>query len=190
MDKKIQFNKNDVEKWVNDFTDYLYNWAYYKVKNIHIAEDLVQETFLIALKQINKFEGKSSPKTWLTSILNNLILEYYRQKIKNNSKVDADISDYFSETGHWIIEKLPQDFDENINILDDIDFTNVFDECLDKLPIKYQIIIKYKYLSNKKADDICKELGITQTNYWQLIHRGKLSLRECLEKNYFSKKDK
>ena len=189
MSKK-NYTDKDLTTWVNDFTDYLYKWAFYKVKNIHIAEDLVQETFLIAIKQIDKFEGKSSPKTWLTAILNNLILEYYRQKIKNNSKIDLDISDYFSETGHWHEDKLPQDFDENLNILDDEVFTNIFDKCIEKLPLKYQTIIKYKYLSNKKAEDICQELEISQTNYWQLIHRGKLSLRECLEKNYFITKDK
>ena len=44
-----------------------------------------------------------------------------------------------------------------------------------------------KYIEGLESDDICKELNITASNYWVLIHRAKLQLRACLEKNWFLK---
>jgi len=72
-----------INKWVEDYTDDLFRWANYKVNNVEVAEDLVQETFLSAVKAVEKFQGKSSPKTWLMAILNNKIIDYHRKKYKN-----------------------------------------------------------------------------------------------------------
>ena len=190
-----KYNKNDIVNWVNDYTDYLFKWALYRTNNTHISEDIVQEAFYIAVKQIDSFEGKSSPKTWLTAILNNLILDYYRQKIKSNNKIDIDISDYFTVGGHWSGDNMPKDYNsseintsyEDENLLDNEEFNLALNNCINNLPVKFQSVIKYKYVSDKNADEICKELGISKTNYWQLIHRGKLALRKCIEINFFDK---
>ena len=53
-----------------------------------------------------------------------------------------------------------------------------------KLPSQWKIVITAKYLDSKKAKDICKELDITTSNYWQLVHRAKLQLKGCLENNF------
>jgi len=45
--------------------------------------------------------------------------------------------------------------------------------------------IRLKFLDEKKGEQICQELGLSTTNYWQLIHRAKLQLRDCLEKYWF-----
>jgi RNA polymerase sigma-70 factor (ECF subfamily) len=69
-------SKSVLEQWVNQFSDELYSWAFSSSKEI--AEDLVQDTFLAAFHKIDSFEGKSQPKTWLFSILNNKVIDYYR----------------------------------------------------------------------------------------------------------------
>jgi RNA polymerase sigma-70 factor (ECF subfamily) len=65
------------ESWVNQFSDELFSWAYHKTSSKETAEDLVQDTFLSAFHKIDTFEGKSSPKTWLFSILNNKSLTQF-----------------------------------------------------------------------------------------------------------------
>jgi RNA polymerase sigma-70 factor (ECF subfamily) len=40
---------------------------------------------------------------------------------------------------------------------------------------------------DKKTEEICQELGISTTNYWQMMHRAKLQLRECIDENWFKK---
>ena len=61
----------------------------------------------------------------------------------------------------------------------------ILDHCMAQLPEKWNHVVQLKYLEEKKGKTISKELGITSTNYWQIIHRAKLSLRECLENLWF-----
>ena len=65
--------------WVTSFGDYLFSYALLKVGKREIAEDLVQEAFISAIKAKDTFKGDSSEKTWLTAILNNKIIDHYRK---------------------------------------------------------------------------------------------------------------
>lgn len=86
MDTSNNFeNKNDsIESWVKLYTGSLYDWALFKTSYKETAEDLVQDTFLAAKLQFEKFKQNSSAKTWLFAILNNKIKDYYRNKYKQS----------------------------------------------------------------------------------------------------------
>ena len=64
--KSVDVNPSE---WVNKYGDYLYIYAYSRVQSKELSEDLVQETFLSALKGLRSFRGDSTVQTWLTSIL-------------------------------------------------------------------------------------------------------------------------
>jgi DNA-directed RNA polymerase specialized sigma24 family protein len=57
----------------------------------------------------------------------------------------------------------------------------VMQECMNDLPHKWKLALVSKYLSDKDTTEICQELEITPSNYWQIVHRSKLLLRKCLE---------
>lgn len=183
--------------WVQNYGDYLYNIAFYKVNDSELAEDIVQETFLSALKAKDNFQAKSSEKTWLTSILNNKIIDYYRSK-KTNQDIDTYLSateDSFSnsffelsEKGnlHWKEEKQSIDWNsEEKNLLDNELFYTIFIGCIDNLPKNLSIIMRYKFIEQSNSEDICKSIGITSSNFFVLIHRSKILLRECLDIKWF-----
>ncbi|MDD4991169.1 MAG: sigma-70 family RNA polymerase sigma factor [Paludibacter sp.] len=176
-----------LENWVSEYTDELYRWAYHKTSSTEMAEDLVQDTFLAAAEKIGSFRGDSSPKTWLFSILNFKIIDYYRVKINQPLKFeDNSLENYFDEGGDWHENKKPTNWlTEDGHLLDDIDFQGVLKMCLDALPEKWSMSVKLKYLSEKSSDEICQELGIATTNFWQIVHRAKLQLRNCIQKNWF-----
>ncbi len=193
-----QTNVNEIIKsWVNLYSDSLYSWALYKTSEKEISEDLVQETFLAAFQSYTHFEGKSSPKTWLFSILNNKIIDYHRKRIKNPTIREQEQSEkgeyslfntMFDSNGMWKKEQMPQKWqlnNEPDNILDSLDFQKIMQLCMEKLPSKWFSAIQLKYLEDKNGDTICQELEITHTNYWQILHRAKLQLRKCLEINWF-----
>lgn len=177
-----------IENLVSEYTEELYKWAFYKTSSSEIAEDLVQETFLAAVEKIDSFKGDSSPKTWLFSILNYKIIDYYRKKVNQPVSIDGGIlSTFFDEKGSWIKEKIPKEWtDEDSHLLDNYDFRLVLQKCLEALPEKWNTAVKLKYLSGKKAVEICQEIGIAPTNFWQIVHRAKLNLRNCLENNWFN----
>ena len=181
-------NTKELNKWVELYTDDLYSWALHKVSDSELARDMVQDTFLAAAEKIDGFKGDSAPKTWLYSILNHKIIDYYRKKVRQPVKVENQVfSTFFDEGGDWKREQRPQKWgeEEEGHLLDDSEFLEVLKECLDALPEKWNTCVKLKYLLSKNGEEICQELGITPTNFWQIIHRAKLQLRNCVEENWF-----
>lgn len=179
--------ENELVKWVSMYTDDLYYRAIFKVSDKELAKDLVQETFLAAAEKVSSFKGESSPKTWLFSILNHKIIDYYRKKGSQPITADSDtLSNFFDENEGWKTEKRPKDWHEDeSNLLDDEEFQAVLKKCLDALPPQWNTCVKLKYLMNKNGEEICQELEITTSNYWQIVHRAKVQLRDCVETNWF-----
>jgi RNA polymerase sigma-70 factor (TIGR02943 family) len=183
--------KKEISEWVNSYGDTLFSWALYKTSNQEIAEDLVQETFLAAIQSYAGFKRNSSPKTWLFTILNNKITDYYRSQIKSyklflseKEKSFFSLTESSFDNNDLWAENLNLFKGENENLLDNTEFLKILDLCLDHLPDNWKAAILAKYHLEKESQEICKELNISPSNYWQIIHRAKLSLRKCIEKEW------
>ena len=179
--------------WVNDYADDLYSWAFHKTSDESVAQDLVQETFLSAFKGLEKFNRGSQPKTWLSKILNNKIIDYYRKKARQldiNRPLEGWELDqpqsFFDRNNAWQPNGLEPAWEEDPHLLDDVAFQKTMEKCLIELPEKWRFVISSKYLLEKKAQEICQEIDISPSNYWQILHRSKLALKKCLETNWFS----
>lgn len=181
--------KKILSQWVEIYSSDLFNWAYHKVSDTELAKDLVQDTFLAAAEKMTSFRGDSSPKTWLFSILNYKIIDVYRKKVNQTINIDTQsISSSFNEEGSWLQERSPKDWNEDeAELLDNLEFREILLKCLDDLPGNWNASVRLKYLLNKSGEEICQELQITPTNLWQIVHRAKLRLRECVENNWFKK---
>lgn len=184
----------NVKEWVVKYADELYAWACYKTNDKAYSEDLVQETFIAAFKNYASFERQSSPKTWLFAILNNKIIDFHRKNVKKivfqtlPDKGDF-FSEYFKEDGHWNEHTKPHHWDTSeTELFDDDEFVIVWQSCLQKLPPTWNSAITLKFLNEGAAKEICQELAITPSNFWQIVHRTKVQLRECLDKNWFKRK--
>lgn len=88
----------------------------------------------------------------------------------------------FDRNGSWRKKYRPQRWHQQDELLDDPDFIHALQGCMEKLPIPWFSAIQLKYLKGKEGKEISQELGITASNYWQILHRTKLQLRSCLEK--------
>ena len=71
--------------WVDAHADYLFNFAIGQVRDANTAEDLVQDTFLAAVKAQNSFGGKSSARTWLVGILRHKIYDHLRKTCRERA---------------------------------------------------------------------------------------------------------
>lgn len=176
--------------WVDKHSDYLFNFAIVRVNNYDLAKDLVQETFFAGLKSAKNFEGKASERTWLVSILKRKIIDYYR-KI-NSKKGQAEVKMNFYEDGenegNWIEERVPQSWDNATEkAIENEELKTHLDFCLDKLPEKYSLVFRMKTIQEFETEEICKELEITSSNLWVMIHRARTQLRKCMEDNWFKK---
>lgn len=177
-----------IKTWVEEFSDQLYTWAYFKTSNKEIAEDLVQETFLAAVSSFSKFKNDSKPKTWLFSILKFKIADHYRKSYRENEKETISSDSFFDQNQEWRQEQKPQIWDdEDPALLDNNDFNAILKYCIDNLPANWKASVELKYIEDQNSQTICQELEISTTNYWQILHRAKLQLRKCLELNWFKK---
>ena len=184
--------KLNPEIWVEEYSDALYNYAMARVMSEEYARDLVQETFLSALRTYENFRGESSEKTWLIAILKRKIVDYYRKQSRARvQSIDGGSADYFAEDGdrqgEWLLEKAPKSWTDDLGqLMDNEEFMHVFSHCLSKLPEKWAACFAMKNLEDYDAAEICKELDITPSNYWVILHRARLRLRECIEKSWFN----
>ncbi len=180
-------------EWVDLYSDELYTWAAYKLNSDENAKDIVQDTFVAAAQAFERFEGRSSVRTWLFSILNNKIRDYFR-KNKGRTVYLSDLQyedggdERFDESGAWKPEHRPHPWQEaDMHLLDDLDFRKVFDACLNRLSERFKNAVVWKFLEKKESEAICQDLKISPSNFWQILHRAKLQLRACLETNWFKK---
>jgi RNA polymerase sigma-70 factor (ECF subfamily) len=178
-------------KWVNDYGDMLYRYALSRVNDTETAKDLVQETFLAAWRNYDNFKGGISEKNWLFAILKNKIIDHFRRASTRLTDSLPDIVDdnpYFDNTEHWTATAAPRDWNVDTNsTINQKEFYEVLSKCKSKLREIQNRVFTLKYLEGLESEEVCKELNISASNFWVLIHRAKLQLRECLEKNWFLK---
>lgn len=182
----------DPKNWVVNYADYLYNYAITRINDYELARDLVQETFLAALEKVEKFEGRSKEATWLTAILRNKIIDVYRKKSATllkqeiNEAEDYNAQDFFDkDDGHWNDSYRPKVFGiEDFDILGKKEFNQILQRCFYKLPALWLSVFTMKHIDDESAETICRELKISSSNFWVIIHRAKVNLRSCLQKNW------
>ncbi|REG85178.1 sigma-70 family RNA polymerase sigma factor [Winogradskyella sediminis] len=178
----------DPNNWVTLYSDYLFNYTITRVNNREIAQDLISETFLAGLKSMKNFKGEASERTWLISILKRKIIDYYRKINSNKGKAEVRMN-YNTDTdteGDWLEERVA---DNTVKTAEDTlvnsELGDAIYDCLAKLPEKQADVFKMKTILGYDTETICKELDITASNLWVIIHRARTALSECMEDNWF-----
>lgn len=181
------------------YGDYLYSYALSRVYRKELAEDLVQETFLSALKSRNSFRGQSSEQTWMISILRNKIVDHYRKVGTSREKMildknwetrgeDSPFQKEGAFKGHWIKSSAPGSMGGSIEkMIDSKEFQKILELCLSLLPEKWAAVFTLKVMEEYESDEVCKDLDISSSNLWVILHRARLKIRECLEKRWLDK---
>lgn len=175
------------ETWVESFGDLLLRFAIKRVPERDIARDLVQDTFVTAIKSKENYRGEISEKNWLFLILKSRILDHYKKKketLASDLVSDDDDDQFFGPKGNWLQDKLPKEWTTDKMVRNN-EFMEVLEACRDKLKDMQRLVFTMKYIDGEEAEDICKELDISSSNYWVLVHRAKLKLRQCIEVNWF-----
>jgi len=178
--------------WVERYGDYLYNYTIVRVNDPERAGDLVQETFLAGLKAVDSFRGSSTERTWLISILKRKIIDTYR---KRSTSRESSLSEYEEKIwdgdyyrgsepfrGHWLEGKGPH---SNSLLpegeLEQEELMAIIEKCISLLPPNLAAVFIMKMIDEAESAEVCKELGITSSNLWVMLHRARLKMRGCIE---------
>jgi RNA polymerase sigma-70 factor (ECF subfamily) len=181
--------------WVEEHGDALYRYARARVAGRELAEDLVQETFLAALQSLDRFQNRSSVRTWLLAILRHKIVDHYRRgeagRAAAGTDADADAASpgdptparFFTPGGLWA--RAPSPWKTPEEALIDDEFRAVLDGCVGGLPRSLAEAFILRELEEVEAAELCELLGLSPGNLRVRLHRARLLLRECLEKKWF-----
>jgi RNA polymerase sigma-70 factor (TIGR02943 family) len=167
----------------------LMRYARSQLRNEAWAEDAVSDTVLAALEKPHALAGSSQLKTWLVGILKHKLVDQLRRHHREATILDADDSEdpdelLFDATGHW--RDTPADWGDHPEAaLGQRQFMAVLDACVEKLPAAQGRVFMMREWLELDTDEICKELSISSTNLWVLLHRARLRLRDCLQLNWF-----
>jgi RNA polymerase sigma-70 factor (ECF subfamily) len=193
MDKPTSDRKlSRPEQWLAEHGDALYRYAWFRLQDAALAEDLVQETLLAALQSQDGFAGRSSERTWLTSILKNKLIDHLRkysreQPFAGDTDTHDEIDTLFEDDSwnHWKVP--PSVWDNPSAALEQRQFWEVFTLCMGGLPERQAQTFVLCELEGMDGAEACKVLGMTTSNVWVMLHRARLRLRDCLEKQWFDR---
>ncbi len=172
---------SDPERWVDEHGDYLFKYALLRLRDPSKAEDVA---------------GRSAEKSWLVGILKNKICDHYRKAGRETAFTDLEFysdeeSDRFIPDGlfkdGWIHELGPLEWQNPGGSLDSELFWKTFHDCSGKLPKSVCTVFTLREVDGVESKEICALLNISESNLWVMLHRARMALRRCLEKNWFAK---
>jgi RNA polymerase sigma-70 factor (TIGR02943 family) len=176
---------SDPTEWVEEHGDYLYNYAFGQVRGEADAEDLVQETFLAALKARDRFNGHASLRTWLVSILRHKICDHFRRKYRERLANNDDATDHqpFDRAMLWIHETAAECASPS-RCIDLNDFRESLESALCQLPPRIAQAFSMYEMEECASADVCSRMNISEQNLWTMVHRARKRLRELLPNSW------
>ncbi|WP_431231629.1 RNA polymerase sigma factor [Mycolicibacterium psychrotolerans] len=163
------------------------------VRTTQAAEDVVQETWIALIKGIDKFEGRSSLRTWLFTVMINIAKT---RGIRDRRTADAELEaaggtvdpDRFRPAGdpdwpgHWRSDRSPAPFPDTPegSVLGS-EFISLARRELDKLPERQRTVVTLRDMLGFDSSEVCELLGLSVANQRVLLHRGRAAIRQGLE---------
>ena len=164
------------------------------VRSHEIAEEVVQETWIALIKGIDKFEGRSSLRTWLFAVMANIAKS---RGIRERRDVDTAIALFTGGTvdparfrpaddrqwpGHWKEHQEPSPFPDTPegSVLGD-ELIDIARHELDKLPERQRAVVTLRDMLGFDSAEVCELLDISVANQRVLLHRGRAAVRQVLE---------
>lgn len=174
----------------------LFRYALLQLHDSSVADDVVQETLLAAWQAMADYRGKASLRTWLIGILKHKIADYWRHTARDaimsdafddddDDNNEADMGDFFQSNGHWSVG--PKSWSNPEAALKQQEFWLIYETCQNNLPAKMAKVFMLRELVGLEAHEVCRETGLSEANYWVIMHRARLRLRECLEIRWFNR---
>ncbi|WP_396638543.1 sigma-70 family RNA polymerase sigma factor [Maribacter sp. R77961] len=167
----------NADKWIENYQTYLFNYAKLRIHNRLDVEEIIQDTFLAAWKSKDKFQNRSSERTWLTAILKHKIIDYYRRKSSKKGKIERySLShDEYRDNYHYDVAiSQPEEC-----ILSNVNLENVerlFDDALKHIPDSQSKVLRLRVYDQMNTEEICDKLDISKNNAWVLMCRARKTI--------------
>jgi len=170
--------------WLVAHGDYLFNLALGQARDPLVAEDLVQETFLAALKARDRFAGRSSDRTWLVGILRHKIYDHLR-RVCRERQVQVDHQgarpdqEAWDDSVLWAHEVAGECLEPSRR-MELAELREALEMAVGKLPPRIAQVFQLYEIEERPNREVCDQLKISESNLWVMLHRARKQLRDEL----------
>jgi RNA polymerase sigma-70 factor (ECF subfamily) len=188
---------------VERYYGYLLPLAEFFVSNRAVAEEVVQEAWLAVLNGIDRFEQRSSFKTWISRIVMNLaktrgvresrMVPFSELAERETESLEGVVDPLRFRAAdddhpdHWSVAPRPWNIDPEKQLLSG-EMLGVLDHAIESLPEAQRLVLKMRDVNGSTAEEVCNVLAVSETNQRVLLHRARSKVRGILE-TYFSTSD-
>lgn len=183
-------NSGDVESRLPALRQRLMRHARMAMHDGALAEDLVQDTLIVVVQQHGTRRGDASLVTWATAILKHKVADWYRspsyrrmvQLTPEDGDHDAAIDALYNDDGAYV-EKIPP-WQDPARREEQRQMMTVLDRCVSALPeLTGRVFMMREWLGFETAE-ICERLDVTADNCRQRLHRARMGLRKCMQRDW------
>lgn len=167
-------NQKSQTKLINYFWVDVFSFVMKKVQDENVADEITVSVFSKVLAKLDLYDPNFQFKTWILTIAQNTVIDYWRKKNRENEDSTDNFDDFKNQFARSPEELLisEEDHKQILNIIESLDFN-------------YQEIIKLRFFEEKSIKEIADELGLTIANTKVRIMRAKKVLSELLKNNEF-----
>jgi RNA polymerase sigma-70 factor (ECF subfamily) len=161
------------------------------VRSRAVAEEVTQETWLAVINGLDRFEGRSSLKTWIFQILKNRARTRAKRERRTipTSSFGGDDAEHeasvdaarFDERGMWGVAPRPWESDTPERLSMNQQAIEFLRKALDDLPPAQRAVVTMRDVEGLSSGEVCDILEISSSNQRVLLHRGRSTLRAALE---------
>lgn len=151
----------------------IFQFLFYLVRDRHKAEDLTQEVYIRVIKSIDRFEHRSSLKTWILSIARNVAIDHFRKEKKKRNMLLSQ----FEEKGFDIRDE--QKIPEEIAVQND-QIQQLY-RCLQLCTVDQQTVLIARFIQDLSIAETAEVLGWTQSKVKTTQHRAIKQLKKYME---------
>ncbi len=174
IERSRQGDREAFEELVRACARMVYSRAYLECGNVHRAEDITQETFLVAWRNVTQVRDGKSFRPWLMSILHSVVVDGTRRTgRKKRQEARGKRQEVERIDGALGPEKTMERDEERDRAL----------AVLRSLPAEYREVLSLRYLAGADYETIGRELAITNGSLRGLLNRGLALLRERMKQS-------
>ncbi|MBU8879155.1 RNA polymerase sigma factor SigX [Bacillus sp. FJAT-29790] len=151
----------------------VFQFLFYMVKNKELAEDLVQEVYIRVLKSYERFEGKSSEKTWLFSIARNVAIDSFRKQKGWKQRI--------LEKFDWSTQQVKDESPIPEEIAMQKEEIQLIYQCLDQCTVDQRMVIVMRYIHELSITETAEALAWTESKVKTTQHRALKVLKKHME---------
>lgn len=172
IEKAKHKDQKSQTKLINLYWVSVFSFVMKKVRNETEADELTVRVFSKVLSKLDLYDPNFQFKTWVLTIAQNTIIDYWRKKNRTNETTTEHIEDFKNEWAKSPEELLISDEEEQSII-----------KIIDSLDANYQEIIRLRFFEEKSIKEVAETLGLSISNTKVRIMRAKKLLAQLLSKN-------